>query len=175
MKRATYYHGIADYYDLLMDGGYYNHESMAKSIQSAIGQRKKLLELGVGTGRLAQELLRLDSSYNLVGIDFSAAMIEIAEERLPNDVLLVECDVAKMSLDRKFDAAISSGGTWVITQSDDELLLGTHLFNQENDIRGLQNVSNHLEMGGLLLLSVHPPHENRDIKLQDEIVYSQKI
>lgn len=80
-----------------------------------------------------------------------------------------------MSLDRKFDAAISSGGTWVITQSDDELLLGTHLFNQENDIRGLQNVSDHLEKGGLLVLSVHPPHENRNIQLQDEIVYSQKI
>lgn len=80
MIQANYYHGIADYYDLLMDGGYYNHESMAKSIQSAIGQRKKLLELGIGTGRLVEELLRLDSSYDLVGIDFSGAMIEIAKE-----------------------------------------------------------------------------------------------
>ncbi len=175
LPTVTYYQTIADYYDLLMDGGYYNHESLATSIRSIIGPRKRLLELGVGTGRLAQELLKLDPSYDFVGIDFSPAMIEIARKRLSNRVPLIECDVAKMNLDRKFDAAISSGGTWVIVQSNDELLLGTHLFNQENDFHGLQSVSNHLDPGGLMVLSVHPPHEERELELGDEIIYAQKI
>lgn len=171
----SYYQGIADYYDLLMDGGYYNHELLATAIRSAIGQRKRLLELGIGTGRLAQALLKVDSTYDLVGIDFSPAMIEIAKERLSNRIPIIECDVAKMNLDRRFDAAISSGGTWVIIQSSNELLLGTHLFNKENDFRGLQNVANHLNSGGLLLLSVHPPHEDRDLELTNGIIYSQRI
>ncbi|MBO9999793.1 MAG: class I SAM-dependent methyltransferase [Cyanobacteria bacterium SID2] len=171
----SYYQGIADYYDLLMDGGYYNYELLATAICSAIGQRKRILELGIGTGQMAQALLKVDSTYDFVGIDFSPAMIEIAKKRLSNSIPIIECDVAEMNLNRRFDAAISSGGTWVIIQSSNELLLGTHLFNQENDFRGLQNVANHLDRGGLLLLSVHPPHEDRDLDLTNGIIYSQRI
>ncbi len=170
-----YYQEIAKYYDLLMDGGYYDHRLLALALQSAIGPRKKLLELGVGTGRLIQELLKIDSTYDLTGIDFSQAMVNIAKQRLPGYVPIIECDVATIHLNQRFDAAVSSGGTWVIIQSDDEFLLGTHLFEKENDIRGLQNVANHLDPGGLLVLSVHPPHQDRDLNLSNGIVYSQKI
>ena len=169
------YQGIAHYYDLLMNGGYYDHESMGRIIQSAIGQRKRLLELGIGTGLLTQSLLNLDSSVDITGIDFSPAMLSIAKRRLPSGVPLIECDVAEMSLGRKFEVAFSSGGTWVIIQSSEGLMLGTHLFNHQKDVQGLRNVAAHLEPGGLLLLSVHPPHEERDIELVDGIVYSQKI
>ncbi|WP_133512603.1 class I SAM-dependent DNA methyltransferase [Candidatus Thiosymbion oneisti] len=169
------YKEIAHYYDMLMNAGYYNHESLARTIRAVIGQRKRLLELGIGTGLLARELLKIDLSYDITGIDFSPAMLEIAKERLPNHVHLIECDVAEMKLDREFDVAISSGGTWVIVQSNHELLLGTHLFNRKKDIRGLQNVADRLYPGGLLLLSVHPPHKDHNINLGDNIVYSQKI
>ena len=171
----NYYQGIASYYDLLMDGGYYDHASLANSIHSAIGQRKRLLELGIGTGRVVKELLNIDATYELTGIDFSSKMVEIARNRLPKSVSVVECDVALMHLDRKFDVAFSVGGTWVIVRSDDGLLLGTHLFDSEKDARGLQNVADCLDSEGILLLSVHPPHEDRDIHLVDGIVYSQKI
>lgn len=131
--------------------------------------------VGVGTGRLARELLTLDSTYDLVGVDFSPAMLEIAKTRLPDRVPVIECDGAEMQLGRKFDAAISSGGTWVIIQSPNELQLGTHLFDHKKDLCGLQNVARHLDPGGLLLLSVHPPHKDREIQLADGIVYSQTI
>lgn len=171
----NHYNEIVRYYDLLMDSGYYDHKSMGRTIQSLIGQRKRLLELGIGTGRLAEVLLKLDSNYDITGIDFSPAMLDLAKKRLPSHVSLIECDVAEMNLDRKFNVAISNGGTWVIIQSNSGLLLGTHLFNRQKDISGLQKVADHLELGGLLLLSVHQPHENRDLELTDGIVYSQKI
>ena len=63
----------------------------------------------------------------------------------------------------------------ITKKSDEEMLLGTHLFNHENDIRGLQKVAEHLNPGGLLVLSVHSPHENRDLTLNDGIIYHQKI
>lgn len=171
----SYYQGIADYYDLLMDSGYYNHKELADAIQSAIGPRKRVLELGIGTGQFAEALLEADSTYELCGIDFSPAMIEVAKKRFSDSVPIIECDVAQMSLDRQFDVAVSCGGTWVMVQSDKELLLGTHLFNRENDFRGLQNVAEHLDPNGRLLLSVHPPHEDRELELSDGIVYSQQI
>ena len=158
-----------------MDGGYYNHEFLATSIQSRIGERQKVLELGSGTGQMAKALLQANSTYDLVGIDFSPEMIEIANQRLSHSIPIIHCDVAEMNLDRKFDAAISVGGTWVIVKSENELLLGTHLYNQEKDLRGLQNVADHLDIGGLLLLSVHSPHEDREVELENGIIYSQKI
>ena len=169
------YKSIARYYDLLMGAGYYDHESLARVVQATIGERRRVLELGVGTGLLARELLELDSSYHFTGVDFSPSMLEIAKERLPSRASLIECDVAEMNLGRTFDVALSSGGTWVIIQSDKELLLGTHLLNREKDFKGLQNVADHLDAGGLLLLSVQKPHEDRDIDLVDGIVYSQRV
>ncbi|MEM8637409.1 MAG: class I SAM-dependent methyltransferase [Cyanobacteria bacterium P01_G01_bin.54] len=171
----TYYQDISKYYDMLMNAGYYNYEPLAKTVRSVIGQRERVLELGIGTGQLAQLLVEAEPTYDFVGIDFSPAMLEIASKRLPKTVSLIECDVADMKMDRKFDVAFSSGGTWVIVRSSNGLLLGTHLFDKHKDLRGLQNVSNLLEPGGLLVLSVHPPHEDRDITLEDGVVYSQKI
>ena len=46
------YKSIARYYDLLMDAGYYNHESLARVVQATIGERRRVLE----TGLLAREL-----------------------------------------------------------------------------------------------------------------------
>jgi hypothetical protein len=39
----------------------------------------------------------------------------------------------------------------------------------------LRNVSDHLEEDAQLLLSVHHPHEDKEIVLRDDIVYAQKI
>jgi len=44
------YTGITDCYDLLMRGGYYDHDTMAGAADAVMGDRKKVLELGVGTG-----------------------------------------------------------------------------------------------------------------------------
>jgi len=59
----NHYSDISQYYDLLMDAGYYDHEAVAGMVLSIIGQRrKKMLELGIGTGRLAREIVKIDSS-----------------------------------------------------------------------------------------------------------------
>lgn len=171
----AYYERIAEYYDLLMDAGYYNHASLARIVQSTVGEGKRILELGVGTGGLAQELIKLDPSCNFTGIDFSPAMVEIAQDRLPDDVAVVECDVAEMDLGQKFDAAVSCGGTWVMVDRDREYELGTHLFNRDKDIAGLHRVAEHLEPDAQLLLSIHPPHADKEIKLENDIVYCQTI
>jgi hypothetical protein len=102
-------------------------------------------------------------------------MLEIAQDRVGADARLIEADVTSMDLDDTFDAAISSGGVWVIIDAEDEFLLGTHLSHRDQEVEGLKNVSAHLESDGLLLLSIQEMHEDFDLALPEGVVYSQRI
>ena len=75
------YTGITDCYDLLMRGGYYDHDTMAGAADAVMGDRKKVLELGVGTGLFAQNLADKKPNCDITGVDFTPSMLEIAQER----------------------------------------------------------------------------------------------
>jgi predicted TPR repeat methyltransferase len=169
------YTGITECYDLLMRAGYYEHDAMAKAADAVMGDRKKVLELGVGTGLFAQSLAATKPDCDITGVDFTASMLEIAQDRTGDDVRLVEADVTSMDLNDTFDTAISSGGVWVIIAAEDEFLLGTHLFDYDQEVAGLKNVSEHLEPDGLLLLSIQEMHHDLDLALPEGVVYSQRI
>jgi len=52
------YTSITDYYDLLMTQGYYDYQAMADAVYSVMKDDfRKVIELGVGTGLLAEKLL----------------------------------------------------------------------------------------------------------------------
>ena len=109
------YSQIAQYYDLWVTSGYYDYRSMAKSAHDIVGNGRHLLELGVGTGLLVEEYLKLDPNCTFTGIDFAPSMLEIAhrrlgEGRLGKDIKLMEADAVTMALNTTFDAAISNGG-----------------------------------------------------------------
>jgi SAM-dependent methyltransferase len=169
------YTGITECYDLLMRGGYYDHDTMARAADAVIGDRKKVLELGVGTGLFAQSLAATKPDCDITGVDFTPSMLELAQDRVGADARLIEADVTSMDLEDTFDAAISSGGVWVIIDADDEFLLGTHLPDYDNEVQGLKNVSSHLDSDGLLLLSIQKMHDDFDLALPDGVVYSQRI
>lgn len=169
------YSGITDCYDLLMRAGYYEHDAMAKAADAVIGDRGSVLELGVGTGLFAQKRNEINPEREITGVDFTASMLELARERVGDDAELIEADVTAMDLGRTFDAAISSGGVWVVIRDDDEFLLGTHLFGYDQEVSGLRNVAEHLDRNGLLLLSVQDMHHDFDQELDDGVVYSQRV
>lgn len=169
------YTGIAECYDLLMRAGYYDHDAMAKAAQSVIGDRKKILELGVGTGLFAESLIGADVDYEITGVDITTSMLDIARDRIGDQAELVEADVAAMQLDETFDTAISSGGVWVILDDEDDYLLGTHLASYGDDVSGLRNVADHLEPNGLLLLSIQTMHRDLELQLPEGVVYSQRV
>jgi SAM-dependent methyltransferase len=173
--RANTYDGITECYDLLMRAGYYEHGAMAEAADVILGERESVLELGVGTGLFARELVATNVERTVTGVDFTAPMLDIAETRLGGSVDLIEADVTEMDLGRTFDAAISSGGVWVAIREDDELLLGTHLIDAAEEVRGLRNVAEHLDTDGLLLLSIQDMHEDFACELEDDIVYSQRV
>jgi SAM-dependent methyltransferase len=169
------YGGITDCYDLLMRAGYYEHDAMAKAATNVLGPRKRVLELGVGTGLFAQQLLETNPSCQVTGIDFTPSMLEVARARIGEEAELIEADVTEMDLERRYDAAISSGGVWVMIHDHGEFLLGTHLFGYDDEVQGLSNVADHLESDGLLLLSIQGMHTDFDQQLDEGVVYSQRV
>jgi putative AdoMet-dependent methyltransferase len=101
---------------------------------------RRVLDLGVGTGNLAELVIAGNPDIELWGVDFSAAMLERARAKLPAARLLradLREDVAGLELPR-FDAI---GATYVLHEFDDarKLELVSHL------------IRSHLTVGGVLV------------------------
>lgn len=169
------YTGIADYYDLLMNSGYYKYEEIAKAIAAMVVPNQSIIEIGVGTGLLLKQLLKIDPQYNLTGMDHTAAMLEIAKERLGDRAKLFEADIISMSIPEEFDVAISNGGLCAFVDTGSQCDFYTHLTDDESNVRSLQNIANCLHKGGLFIINIQGVHDNHDRSLPGGIVYSQEI
>jgi len=171
------YTNITEYYDLWVTSGYYDYQIMAKDANLTIGDGRKILELGVGTGLLAQKYLEVDPTCEFTGIDFTASLLEIAQQRLGKKANLIEADAVTMNLNQKYDAAISNGGVWGVLDlgDQDQWEFGGHVSGVANNLQGLKNLSAHLKKDGLLLLHLQKPHNDYDKLLADGITYSQSV
>ena len=76
---SNIYTNITDYYDLLMTQGYYDYQTMAEALYSLMQDRYKILELGVGTGLLAEKLKLLASESNFTGVDITSSCLILLE------------------------------------------------------------------------------------------------
>ena len=136
---------IADYYDLDLAG--YEEDV---GIYENLGRRHDLpvLELGVGTGRVAIPLLR--AGLNVVGIDHSEAMLAVARRKvkaLRPQSLAASLRLLKEDM-RDFDLGQSFG---LIFCALGGLL---HLRSQEDQVRALECARRHLAPDGLLVIDL---------------------
>ena len=106
-----------------------------------------LMELGCGTGRLAIPLAR--SGMEVAGVDISADMLNRFSERLAhepaevrNRIRLIQADMRRFVLNRRFSGAICSSNTL--------LLLGSEKAIGE----ALACIRSHLAPGGKILIDV---------------------
>ena len=169
------YTDMTEYYDALMTSGYYDYDAIAKSLIAILQGRKKVLELGVGTGLVAQKLLQYDPGCQFTGIDFTASMLAKAKDRIGSKARLLEQDVTTMELEDRFEAAFGNGGVWGFVNTGDEYILVSHLTDTQDNIKGLRRVADHLEEKALFIMSVQGIHKDFERELPNQIVYSQKI
>ncbi len=108
-------------------------------------------------------------------MDHTAAMLEIAKERLGDRAKLFEADIISMSIPEEFDFAISNGGLCAFVDTGSEWDFYIHLTDEESNVRALQNIANCLHKGGLFIINIQGVHHNHDRSLPGEIVYSQEI
>jgi SAM-dependent methyltransferase len=169
------YTGIAEYYDLLVTSGYYDYQSIAKKAHSIVGDGSQIIELGVGTGLLAEKYIEIDPNCEFTGIDITSSMLEIAKKRLGNRAKLIEGNTVTMDLNSTFDVAISNGGVWLFLDWGDRWELGSHIPDVEANREGLKNVAYHLREGGLFLLNLQKIGWSDEKCLPGGIVYSQFV
>lgn len=97
----------------------------------------KILEAACGTGRLAKRLY--DNGYEVVGLDISEEMLDIARKRVP-EINFVQDDIRDFDLNDRFDAVVCFGHSFA------------HMINDEDIYRALECFNQHLRQGGLLMM-----------------------
>ncbi len=96
----------ARYYDLLYSDKEYEQEAIYihRSIQKFAPKAQRILELGCGSGKYTSILAKY--GYDMCGLDLSASMIDIAQQKYPRIPFKV-ANIKDFALDEKFDVIIS--------------------------------------------------------------------
>lgn len=140
----TDFDALARFYDL-------DHDEFDDDIDFYLNLAKRtgspILELGVGTGRVALPLAK--AGFQVTGIDISEAMLAAARKKLDGAVgkraRLVEGDLRHLALDEQYALAISAIGSFM------------HLLTPAEQLQALEGVHRHLKPQGLLVVDLPRP------------------
>lgn len=132
---------IAEFYDLDFEG-FHDDASFYERLVELHGAR--VLELGVGTGRIAAPLA--EAGAKVTGVDVSPGMLEIARERIGGLlVTFVEGDIRAVKLRGRFDLVIAPLGTL------------QHMETPSDFVAALTTMARHLTDGGVAVIDVESP------------------
>jgi SAM-dependent methyltransferase len=140
------YAPIADLYDLSY-GDFTDDVDFYENLAQISGG--PVLELGVGTGRVALPLA--ESGYEVVGLDGSQTMLDVARRRLAELKLrkgrldLVDGDMRAFALGRRFGLVFVAADTF------------QHLLTTDEQRACVACVAAHLQPGGIFAMSIRSP------------------
>ncbi len=132
------YTGSASFYDALYHFKDYSAaaERVHQLLQRIMPSAKTLLDVGCGTGKHISELQKY---YQMVGVDISDSMLEVAKLRSP-DVCFHQADMAELELGLKFDVVMCLFSALAYVKTLDRL----H--------QAMNRMASHLQPGGVLLI-----------------------
>jgi ubiquinone/menaquinone biosynthesis C-methylase UbiE len=79
-----------------------------KKFSNILKNNSKILDIGCGPGNVTKYLLKKNSSFNIIGIDYSKAMIKIAKKNVPKATFMYK-DARNINLTQNnFDAIIAA-------------------------------------------------------------------
>ncbi|MBL01764.1 MAG: hypothetical protein CL774_04650 [Chloroflexi bacterium] len=140
------YKDWAEWYDIFYSSSEHEEEKYYQKISEDF--EGKILEIGIGTGRIAIKLAEIGK--NVVGIDSSIEMISKAEKKIKNKKLskkisLINANMLNFQLNDKFNLIIIPANTLLLCE------------NEEEQINVLKNCVNHLTSKGVLIFNVYYP------------------
>ena len=146
---STYGDRIADVYDeMVADGPYADDPSTAVDFLASIAGGGPVLELGIGTGRVALPLA--ETGVPVHGIDASQAMVERLRSKPGGDAIPVTIgDFRAFSIDQRFSVVYVPFNTFF------------GLLTQEDQVTCFRTVARHLAAGGVFVMEAFVPDPAR--------------
>lgn len=132
-----------------------DHDFFMNKIMAADG---KVLEIGAGTGRFFNEALKRGA--DIYGIDTSKAMLDILKSKLN------QADHHRVGVQNFIDFNYDFKFNLIVAP----FRVMMHLINKEDQIKALNNVYKHLNLGGNFIFDVFIPDLNQLIKGVDKQV-----
>ncbi|MFT4061925.1 MAG: class I SAM-dependent methyltransferase [Edaphocola sp.] len=131
-----------DFYDLFYQDKNYEQESsyIVHDILKLNPQAKNLLELGCGSGNYSRWFSK--QGFNIVGVDSSAHMLEMAAQKQIPNFSTVQANIADFELAEKFDVCVALFDVLSYLTESEDLLACFH------------HVNAHLEDGGYFIFDV---------------------
>lgn len=145
-REQPIYGGFAAVYDLFMDNVPYGEwaEHIIEVLQQSGTGKGLVLDLGCGTGTITG--LLADAGYDMIGVDGSAQMLELAREKQgERDILYLCQDIREFELYGTVGAAVSVCDTM------------NYLTEWEDLVKTLRLVDNYLDPGGIFLFDCNMP------------------
>lgn len=148
MYKTEYSGFFAEFYDILHEKN--EDTKIYPRILKEFGN--DVLELGVGTGRIAIPLAK--SGYNVTGIENEKAMIDILKNKeYPKSNLKVYCmDARNFKLNKKFDVVLLSCN------------FINHFVNSSDLFAVIKNSKEHLKDNGVIIIDCSVPDINFMVK-----------
>lgn len=146
---SVYGDSIAEFYDEFR--GTHEDPGPAVGVLADLGSGGRVLELGIGTGRVALPLAA--RGIEVWGIDASTKMVEQLRAKAGGaDVPVIIGDFADVDVPGHFHLVFVALNTLV------------HLRDQESQVRCFENVARHLEPSGAFVVEARVP----DIRMYDQ-------
>ncbi len=164
-KASAPYEVLADYYDEFMELNYPAWMDFILAIHDRWGQSEsfgRVMELGCGTGRMTEELLRF--AVEVVAIDNSRAMLKKARERFGNkECVSFSCqDIRELDIDGKFDFILANCDVF------------NYLYTAEEVSKVLKSCQEVANPGSLLIFDISTEYKLREILADYNFTYESE-
>ncbi|MEM9217295.1 MAG: class I SAM-dependent methyltransferase [Cyanobacteria bacterium P01_F01_bin.150] len=175
INSSATYDMLSDDYDDMVDKTR-DYSQVGKVLSDFIGDRRTLLEVGVGTGLVVKALLDINPNYEIWGIDNHQPLLDQAKAKFDaaDNVQFHLQDVLNLSLPKTFDVAYSRGGASMFINTPDGCWFASHLSGRENNLKSLKLIAEHLEDGGLFIINADR-YRNYDNELKEGVVHHRRI
>lgn len=176
MNASDSYDIYSKYYDSIVDQRR-DFGKIAQGLSHLMGDRKKILEIGVGTGLVVEKLIQIQTcQYEIWGIDNSPSLLEQARKKLEHlsQVHLYLSDVLDFELKQEFEAIYSRGGAFFLIKKDGQIFFASHLLSRVENLQALTQVKAHLQSQGLFLLSLVDFKQDEARQIESDITYRRQ-
>lgn len=150
VKPEAYGDALADIYDLMFPAA--DVDDMVDLLAGLTRPGARLVELGVGTGRVALPAAR--RGFDVHGVDASSKMLAKLRERDPEHLVkTVQADLSDHVIDGNFDLCYIVCNTLFM------------LPDRQLQIRALRRAAEHVDVGGRVVVEVYDPsgfHNRRE-------------